>query len=231
MFESKYSKVLTIILVIVIIAIIGLLGFLAYDYYQNYIVTKDTTDFVDNFQGEVTGEENNETGDTGNTNEENNTDNENTNPFEQIKDAPTTNNNSTNKKQTYKGFGVLGTMEIPATNFKYPVLEKVTKSSIETAVAFLYGTGLNQPGNSIIIGHNYRNGLFFSNNKKLNIGDKIYITDAGGTKLTYTIYNKFETTPEDTSFYQRDTDGKPEVTLSTCTDDSSARLIICARAE
>lgn len=53
MFESKYSKVLTVILVIVIIAIIGLLGFLAYDYYQNYIITKDTSDFVDNFQGDV----------------------------------------------------------------------------------------------------------------------------------------------------------------------------------
>ena len=54
MFESKYSKVLTVILVIVIIAVIGLLGFLAYDYYQNYMVTKDTSDFVDNFQGDVT---------------------------------------------------------------------------------------------------------------------------------------------------------------------------------
>lgn len=53
MFESKYSKVLTVILVIVIVAIVGLLGFLAYDYYQNYIITKDTSDFVDNFQGEV----------------------------------------------------------------------------------------------------------------------------------------------------------------------------------
>lgn len=154
-----------------------------------------------------------------------------TNPFDQIKDANTTSSSST--KQTYKGFGVLGTMEIPATNFKYPVLERVTKKSIETAVAELYpqNTPLNQAGNVVIIGHNYRNGLFFSNNKKLNVGDKIYITDLEGTKLTYTIYNKFETTPEDTSFYQRDTGGKPEVTLSTCTDDSSARLIIFAKAE
>ena len=222
MFESKYSKVLTVILVIVIIAIIGLLGFLAYDYYQNYIITKDTTDFVDNFKGDVV---DGEATDEGNTTADSND----TNPFEQIKDADTSSTTST--KQTYKGFGVLGTMEIPATNFKYPILEKVTKKSIETAVAFLYGTGINQPGNSVIIGHNYRNGLFFSNNKKLNIGDKIYITDTEGNKLTYTIYNKFETTPEDTTFYQRDTGGKPEVTLSTCTDDSSARLIICAKAE
>ena len=218
MFESKYSKVLTVILVIVIIAIVGLLGFLAYDFYQNYIITKDTSDFVDNFQGDVTDGE-------ANDNSLADTDG---NPLDDMEDS---NTGSSSTRRTYKGFGVVGTMEIPATNFKYPILEKVTKKSIETAVAFLYGSGINQPGNSVIIGHNYRNGLFFSNNKKLNIGDKIYITDNTGTKLTYTIYNKFETTPEDTSFYQRDTGGKPEVTLSTCTDDSKARLIICAKTE
>ena len=50
-------------------------------------------------------------------------------------------------------------------------------------------------------------------------------------KVTYTIYNMFETTPNDTESYNKDTDGKMEITLSTCTDDSSARLIIEARAE
>ena len=220
MFESKYSKVLTVILVIVIIAVLGLLGFLAYNYYQNYVISRDTSAFVDDFQGEVADGQANDTNTTNSTDE---------NPFEQLQDSNTT--TSTTTQRTYKGFGVLGTMEIPATNFKYPVLEKVTKKSIETAVALLYGVGLNEPGNSVIIGHNYRNNLFFSNNKRLNIGDVIYITDNEGETLTYTIYNKFETTPEDPSFYQRDTGGVPEVTLSTCTDDSSARLIICARVE
>lgn len=221
MFESKYSKVLTVILVIVIIAIVGLLGFLAYDYYQNYIITKETSDFVDNFQGDGTSEPIDEETTEGNTND--------TNPFDQIKDANT--NSGTGKKQTYKGFGVLGTMVIPATKFEYPILDKLTKQSLETAVVFIYGTELNEPGNSVIVGHNYRNGLFFSNNKRLKVGDKIYVTDNQKRQLTYTIYNKFEATPEDTSFYQRDTAGKPEITLSTCTDDSSARLIIFARAD
>ena len=222
MFESKYSKVLTVILVIVIIAIIGLLGFLAYDYYQNYMITNDTSDFVDNFQGELV---------DGEASEDNTVADENTtNPFDEIEDSNTTSSAST--KKTYKGFEVLGTMEIPKTNFKYPVLApNVTTKKLETSVVFLYGNGLNQVGNSVIIGHNYRNGLFFSNNKKLNIGDKIYVTDNVGNKIEYTIYNKFETTPEDTSFYQRDTEGKPEITLSTCTDDSKARLIIFARPE
>ncbi len=225
MFESKYGKVLTVILVIVIIAIVGLLGFLLYDYYNNYATTKDASEAVDDFQGEVADGGDNNSGDQ-------NTNNDGSNPFDQIKDSNGTGGGTANKtKKMYKGFGMLGTMEIPATNFKYPVLEKVTTKSIETAVAFLYGSGLNQEGNTVIIGHNYRNGLFFSNNKKLNIGDKIYITDNDGNKVTYTIYNKFETTPEDTSFYQRDTGGKPEITLSTCTDDSKARLIIFAKPE
>ena len=221
MFESKYSKVLTVILVIVIIAIIGLLGFLAFDYYQNYVSSKDATDFVDNFNGEVSSN-----GDTNST-DTNAVDNE-TNPLDQIQ---STNTSGSSVEKTYKGFGVLGTMEIPATNFKYPVLDTVSPKSIETAVAFQWGAGLNQPGNSVIIGHNYRNGKFFSNNKKLQNGDKIYITDLDGNRVTYTIYDKFETSETDTSFYQRDTQGKPEVTLSTCTDDSKARLIILARAD
>ena len=127
-----------------------------------------------------------------------------------------------------------GTMEIPKINFKYPVLEEPSKKAIEVAVAVLYPVGqeLNTPGNIVIFGHNYRNGLFFSNNKKLEIGDKIYITDNNNKKVTYTIYNKFETNSEDTSFYQRDTAGKAEITLSTCTDNSdNQRLIILARED
>ncbi len=222
MFESKYSKVLTVILVIVIVAIVGLLGFLAFDFIQNYLVTNDAADFVEDFNGQVNSDDNTATADG-------NTTSDGSNPFDGLE---TTNNSSgESTKRTYKGFGVVGTMRIPATNFEYPILEKVTKKSIETAVAFQWGAGINQVGNSVIIGHNYRNGLFFSNNKKLQIGDKIYITDNSGTEMTYTIYDKFETSDSDTSFYQRDTAGKPEVTLSTCTDDSSARLIILARVE
>ena len=221
MFESKYSKVLTVILVIVIVLIIGLLGFLAYDYYQKYVIQGDASNFVDDFEGEFSD------GEATNTNNDGNT--ETGSLTEGLEDAESTGVSAQNK--TYKGFGVLGTMKIPAIDFSYPILDKVTKKSIETSVAFLCGAGVNEPGNTVIIGHNYRNGAFFSNNKRLNIGDKIYIRDLEGNELTYTIYDKFETSQNDTSFYQRDTGGVPEVSLSTCTDDSSARLIILARAE
>lgn len=224
MFESKYSKVLTIILVIVIVAILGLLGFLAYDYYQKYITTNDAEDFVNNFESDVASGEDNDNDDNDGNNE----------ALDQLQNMTGGTNQSASSQKTrpqYKGFGVLGTMTIPKINLKYPILEKMTKSSIEVSIAFLWGVGVNQPGNTVIVGHNYRNGAFFSNNKKLEIGDKIYITDNDGKQLTYTIYNKFETTDTDTSFYQRDTAGKAEVTLSTCTDSGKERLIILARAD
>ena len=226
MFESKYSKVLTVILVIIIIAILGLLAFLGYDLYQKNSLESEAEAFVSEFENTVVDQNNDNTV----TSDENTTD-----PLTQIEqtNTSTTTENGQPTRPMYKGFGVVGTMNIPSINFMYPVLEKVTPKSIETAVAVLYPVGqeVNQVGNLVIIGHNYRNGLFFSNLKRVQLNDKIYITDNSGNRLTYTVYNKFETTPEDTSFYQRDTNGKPEVTLSTCTDDSKAITIIFARAD
>ena len=225
MFESKYSKVLTVILIVVIVAILGLLGFLGYDWYNKYFVENDALAFVENYTNDV----DKDSADN-NTVSDDNTEAA-TNPIDSIERTNTVSGSSGNEMPTYKGFNVVGTIEIPAIDLNYPILQKVNKSSLETSVAFLYGAGINQVGNSVIVGHNYRNGLFFSNNKRLNIGDTIYITDNSKNRLTYRIYDKFETTPEDASFYSRDTAGIPEITLSTCNDDSSKRLIIFAKAE
>ena len=47
-----------------------------------------------------------------------------------------------------------------------------------------------------VASHNLRNGQFFSNLKNVATGDIIKITDTSGQTLTYTIYEKYETTPE-----------------------------------
>ena len=226
MFESKYSKLLTVILIVVIVAILGLLGFLGYDWYNKYFVENDALAFVENYTNDV----DKEAADNNTVSDDNTTETA-TNPIDSIQRTNTVSGSSGNEMPTYKGFNVVGTIEIPAIDLNYPILQKVNKSSLETSVAFLYGAGINQVGNSVIVGHNYRNGLFFSNNKRLNIGDTIYVTDNSKNRLTYKIYDKFETTPEDASFYSRDTAGIPEITLSTCNDDSSKRLIIFAKAE
>ena len=222
MFKNKYNKVLTVLLIIVVIAIVGLLGIGIWNLYKKYASDKASSDFVDNYQGDIS------FGDTNSIDDNNSVDLD-------IGDAtPTGNGTGTPKKTQYQGFTVQGTIKIPSINLEYPILTEVTKKSIETAVAVLYPNpdNLNQPGNTVIIGHNYRNGQFFSNIKKLINGDNIYIRDYTGKELTYTIYNKFTADASDTTFYQRDTNGKPEITLSTCTDASdNQRTIVFARAE
>lgn len=221
MTDSKYGKFLTILLVIVIIAIVALLGYLGYDYYQKYFITKDTGEFLSQFDGEV--EATNQTNNIGGSAE---------NPLNQLNEAVTGGSSTSGKTWTYKGFNVLGKIEIPKTNLKYPILDKVTKKSIETSVAVQYTTaGLNEPGNTLIVGHNYRNGLFFSNNKKIEIGDSIFIKDNSGRTITYKVYNKYETEPSDSDYITRDTKGAREISLSTCTDNSKARLVIWAKEE
>lgn len=223
MFESKYSKVLTIILVIVIVAIVILLGFLAYDYINKFSSTKQASDFVEDYQGNIT------------TSEEDNTNNSQENvALDSTNEVPITDSStsgSTGKKK-YKGYTVVGTMKIPAINLEYPIFEEITTKALETGLIALYpnGDNINQVGNTVIIGHNYRNGMFFSNLKKLSNGAKIYIKDFRGTTLTYEVYNKFEAAATDTSFYTRDTNGLAEITLSTCTDASNdQRTILFAK--
>ena len=120
-------------------------------------------------------------------------------------------------------------MEIPAIDLDLPVLERSNKPSLEKSIGILTGPGLNKVGNTIIVGHNYRNGTFFSRNDELENGDEIYITDNSGTRIEYTIYNKYTTSSEDSEYITRDTAGKREISLSTCTDDSRYRLVIWAR--
>ena len=224
--NSKYSNFLTVLLVIIIIVIVGIIGFLGYKYYKTYVIKKSSEDFVDTF-GKDTSNSENTTQDTTQDNDIK------FDGVEQTDNNTNTSSSTEGKKKQYNGFDVAGTIEIPATNLKSPVLEQYEYSpkALETSVVVLYGVGLNQVGNTTIAGHNYRNNSFFSNNKKLNIGDKIYITDSTGKRLTYTIYNKFEAAENEASYMTRDTQGAIEISLTTCTDDSKARTIILAKAD
>ena len=164
MSEGKYGKILTIILGIVVIAVLILLGFLGYDVYRKKTTDRDTSKALDDFDTNL-----NLIG--SNTVENVEIPNIDTKPAENTTTNTTTGGNSSSnntKKVQYKGYNVEGKIEIPAIKLEYPILEKTTPSSIEAAVAILYSAnGLNQPGNTVISGHNYRNGSFFGNNDKL----------------------------------------------------------------
>lgn len=243
--NKKYGKFLTILLIIIAILVIGLLIFFAVDTIKKWNIDSSAEDGIGAFKNQYVNK-----GTDSNSNNNiatigNNTSGSTVNPYENLvlddgnSSGDITDLNNANvihvnegnvEGINYKGFIMVGYIEIPKTNVKYPVLSEVTVKSLETAVAILTGPGLNKPGNTVIAGHDYRNNTFFSNNAKLSTGDKIYITDTSGKTVTYTIYKKYQAAPEDASFI-RDTQGATEITLTTCTDDAKNRIIIWAKAD
>lgn len=252
---KNYADILTILLVIVIISIIALLSFFAFKIIDKKNVETVASSSNDEFLAAA--KENKKNISKAKVNDNDNEDATNNEiDFEQasavidfdsrnnrvINNDNTESNSNVEIKKTYLGnYEIKGSIDIPKTNCKYPILEKVTVDSLKKSIAILdivsnpelniSEKNLNIPGtNAFILGHNYRNGQFFSNNDRLTIGDKIMITDQTGTTITYTIYNMFYTSPDDVEFMERDIDlNTREITLQTCNDDSSERLIIFAK--
>lgn len=226
MFENKYGKFITILFVILIILIIGGLIYLGYNVIQTFSKEIDGENAADRFENQFM--QNTQIGDE---NTQSNTQVEDVTPDIAPENDIFGSSSPTTGEQDYKGFTMVGTINIPKINLKCPILKNASADEIEVAVGIYSGPGLNKVGNTVIAGHNYRNGTFFSDNKKLAKGDKIYITDGTGTKVAYTIYNIYTTSPEDSEYLNRDTKGKREISLTTCTDDTNSRLIIWATAD
>ncbi len=237
MFKNKYSNFLTIFLIIIIIVILVVASVIIVKAVQNNQEEKEKKKVLASLQA----------GNEDDNNDENNqNDDENNSTIEDfVNGAPIENNTNENTESSvgsgttrrktvfYKEYPVIGYIKIPKTKVSYPILLDTSPDALDTAVSVIYPINpiLNTQGNVVIIGHNYRDGRFFANNKKLVVGDTIQITDLVGKTLTYTIYEIMTLTDTDTTYAVRDTGGKIEISLSTCTDDGSGRLVILARAE
>lgn len=153
-------------------------------------------------------------------------------------DQPQTTINKKTVQTTSEGYRyrTIASINIPKINVNYPILDGETDSEQETEALLkisptkFWGADPNEPGNFCIVGHNYRNTKFFSKVPTLVNGDIIEITDASGKTLRYSVYNKFEVVPEDLSCTSQLTNGRKEITIITCTNDSKMRVIVKARA-
>ena len=220
---KKGNKFFNVIVTIAIITLICVVGYAAYYYVNRFIAFKQSEKMVEEFENNIVvvaiDDENQSK--EGQENTENDT----------IVETQSTPSHSTKRtpSNSSKSYKVIGTIKIPKTNVKAAIVDRETVSSMTSAVAVLYGVGLNKQGNTVLAAHNYRNGTLFSNNKKLMVGDKIYITDQMGTTIEYSIYKSYITSDTDFEYAVRNTGGKREISLTTCTTDASKRLVIWAR--
>lgn len=158
-----------------------------------------------------------------------------------VQEQTNTNNNINPTKKTVQTtqdgyrYTTIATINIPKINVTYPVVDGETDSAEETEALLkmsptkFWGANPNEVGNFCIVGHNYRNKRFFSKVPTLVVGDIIEITDLSGKTIQYKVYNKYEVAPTDVSCTTQITNGKKEVTLITCTDDSKKRVVVKAR--
>ena len=124
----------------------------------------------------------------------------------------------------------IGRIYIPKINVDYPILSETTTELLKISPCKFWGADPNKVGNFCIVGHNYRNNLFFSKVPTLEYGDIIEITDLSGKTVKYSVYDKFIVNPDDTACTTQLTNGRTEITIITCTNDSKQRVIVKATA-
>ena len=225
--EETYKKILNVFFIILLIALVCVAGYIAYKFISAKIINDDSEEYIAEFENEIGELEEDIINDETVENAENQGENTKKNKAKTVNNARKSKSKKSVKK--YYNYDICGYIRIPKTGIKYPIISTLSKQALEKGVCVEYGPGPNEQGNTVIAGHNYLNRLFFSKNKNLNIGDKVYITDLYGVTVEYTIYNKFETSPQDTNYMFRDTGGAPEITLATCSQNGSARLILYAK--
>ena len=121
-------------------------------------------------------------------------------------------------------------LTIPCIGISYPVLSETSDELLKISLNKYWGNGPNKIGNYCIVGHNYANGKLFGKLNQMEIGDIATLKDiATGKTVTYEAYNKYIVDPTDVSCTSQLTNGKREMTLITCKNYGTQRLIIKCR--
>lgn len=128
----------------------------------------------------------------------------------------------------YEGYPVIAKLEIPKIELETYVISEYSEKALGVSVTKFYGGNPNEGGNFCIAGHNYITKNMFHDIKKLSNKDKIILTDLKGNSVEYEVYLIETVEPTETKCLSQKTNGRVELTLITCTTDSSKRIIVKA---
>lgn len=121
-------------------------------------------------------------------------------------------------------------VRIPKIGVNYPVISETSDELLEISVNRYWPEPdklkPNEVGNYCIVGHNYRNGKMFGRLNELENGDIVELEDLTGKTIEYAVYNKYIVSPTDTKCTSQLTNGRRELTLITCTNYGTQRLVV-----
>lgn len=131
----------------------------------------------------------------------------------------------TKLEDTYEGFKVIGKIKIDSIKVEQYILDSTSDKALKLGVGKLYGGNLNSNGNLSIAGHNEKDK--FQDLEELEKGDTFIIVDKDLKETTYKITDITSVEPDDLECLRSD-DSKTEITLITCQNGTTSRLVVKA---
>lgn len=122
-------------------------------------------------------------------------------------------------------------VKVPSLGIEYPVLSETNDELLKISVNKLWGPKPNEVGNYVVVGHNYKSGKMFGKLKKINLGDIIELTDLSGRTVKYVVSEKYIIEPTNTQCTSQLTNGRKKITLITCANSGTKRLVVQGYAQ
>ena len=135
-------------------------------------------------------------------------------------------------KEYVGGYEVIGNVKVNSLGIDVKVLNaKVddtdyTEDALNYGAIEYYGEGLNEIGNCVILAHNDSQNFF--NLKNIEVDDEIIVTDKDGVEVKYTVIEIKNVDSADFSGFLPMEENSTEVTLITCDDGATTRLVVKA---
>lgn len=148
------------------------------------------------------------------------------NIYKLYSDASTTTQKDSDSESLNSIFGII---EIPSIKIYYPVFSHLNEKLLRISPCKFFGESPKEKGNLCIAGHNYDNSMFFSKICNLNINDEIFLFDNDGKKYIYVVTDIYEVDSSDLSPIFNYNKSEKILTLVTCNNLNSNRIIVRAK--
>lgn len=122
--------------------------------------------------------------------------------------------------------GVIGIIEIPSLDIKYPVFEGAGSVQLNEGIGHMTNTTeLCGKGNCVLAGHNgSRRGVYFTYLCNIEAGAKVLLTNRKKEKHEYTVKEMKVVNPYD-EWVTEQTEGE-SLTLFTCAEHGTKRFVV-----
>lgn len=146
---------------------------------------------------------------------------------ENVGDSQNTVSNTVSNQMisTHEGYDVLGKIVIEDLQVEQYILDSKEDAALDKGVIRLYGGSINNYGNFCIAGHN-KSGVF-EKLIELEAEDTFTIIEPDFSETTYKITEIYSVEADDLKCLLQD-DDKIEITLITCENASTTRLVVKA---